>query len=66
MHNHAACVCKRSYKPKKVYEDIETNLLWIVKCPALRATFVGKYPVPRSYYDGQMSGFPVHQTNTQK
>ena len=38
----------------------------LVKCPALRATFVGKCPAPHSYYNGQMPGPPVHQSNIQK
>ena len=38
----------------------------MVKCPELRAIFVGKCPTPRSYYDCQMLGPPVHPTNIQK
>ena len=41
------------------------HLKKLFKCPALRAIFVGKCPVSRSYYDGQMSGPPVHPINIQ-
>ena len=32
-----------------------------LKCPALRAIFVGKCPATRSFCGGQMPGTPVHQ-----
>ena len=39
------------------------HLKKMVKCPALRASCVGKYPAPRSCYDSQMPVLPLHQTN---
>ena len=42
------------------------HLKKMIKCPALRAIFIGKCPAPRSFYDGPMPGPPVHPTNLQK
>ena len=58
-------LCASQFQPRASPPANPGQLKKLVKCPALWAIFVGKCPAPRSYYDGQMPGPPVHPITTQ-